>query len=121
MVESVTKPEETAPEFITREAIVATPKSNWYRYTLHCGHHVYTRVRISFRVSFQQHFVRCPQEHPVGCLEWQAMEGVEAVTDEHVSNVLSGTAFILPNRIMRTDGDGPSGNPFPYTTSDRDY
>ena len=125
MVESTTearKPEETAPEFITREAVVKTPKSTWYRYKLHCGHYVYTRVRITFRASFQQHFVRCPQEHPTGVTGWQAMEGIEAVSDEHVSNVLSGTSFILPNRILRTDGDnGPSGNPFPYTTIDRDY
>jgi hypothetical protein len=60
--------------------------------------------------------------HPEGATAWQAMEQVEAVTDEHVSNVLSGTPFILPNRILRTDGDGgPSGTPFPYTSVNRDY
>lgn len=109
-----------APEFITQEQIANTPKSNWYRYTLNCGHTVYTRVRLTFRVSFQLHFIRCPQgSHPTN---WQAVENVEAVTDEHVSNVLDGTSFVLPGRILRTDGPGvASGNPFPYTTKDREY
>lgn len=127
MVESTPETEEETteprgPEFITQEQIASTPESNWYRYTLHCGHSVYTRVRLAFRVSFQQHFVRCPEKHPINETTWQAIEQVEAVSDEHVSNVLSGTAFVLPNRILRTDGDGgPSGTPFPYTSSDRDY
>lgn len=111
----------SGPEFVTQQDIIKTPKSNWYCYTLFCRHKVYSRVRISFKGSFNQHFVRCPQGKHEGT-EWQPVETVEAVSDEHVSDVHDGSSFILPNRIMRTDGpNGTTGSPFPYSSGDRDY
>lgn len=111
------------PEFITQQDIANTPKSNWYRYVLFCGHEAYTRVRLSFRVGIQQHFILCKQCNNSVPTKWQPVESVEAVTDEHVSNVLDGSKFILPKSILRNDGPkgGTPGNPFPYATRDRDY
>ena len=113
---------------LNRDQIALVPESNWYKYTLHCKHVVYSRVRIKAPKLYHQHYIRCQrcqkvQESP---LNWQAIEGMEAVTDEHVSNVLDGSLFIVPKRILRTDGTDrkgrniPSGNPFPYTTKDSD-
>lgn len=115
--------ETRTPAFVSKEAVSQVPKSNWYKYTLYCGHEVYTRVRLTFRVSFNQHFIQCPQHHePALPTKWVPVEKMEAVNNEHVSHVHDGSYFILPKRILRTDGDNrPSGNPFPYTSSERDY
>ena len=101
--------------------------SNWYKLTLECGHEVYTKVRLRYYHSRNVHFVKCPQGPHDRPPEWKQVTQAEAVTDEQVSDVLSGNAFILPNRLLRTDGFDRagkvlnSGNPFPYTTKDRDY
>lgn len=124
------------PRHLQHADISKVPQSTWYKYTLLCGHEVYSKVRIKVPqdYSFKEHYIRCPvgKHQP---LNWQAVDKMEAVSDESVSNVLSGTAFILPSRILRTDGhstrldaDGNSvhqsvysGNPFPYASSERDY
>jgi hypothetical protein len=108
-------------EFVSQDDIAATPKSNWYQFTLGCEHKVLSRVRLSFRASFNEHFVRCPQRHSEYVTEWVPLVSVEAVTDEFVRNVLDGSSFIVPRRILRTDGEGTStGTPFPYITRDSD-
>lgn len=110
------------PIFITKKDIIEVPQSNWYKYKLFCKHEVYTRVRLTFRFNDQQHFIRCPKCDGKAPTAWSPIELAEAVTDEHVSNVLDGSSFVLPRRILRTDGPGvASGNPFPYTTKDREY
>lgn len=116
-------------EHIKQPQINQVPESKWYCYTLLCGHMVYSRVRIrvGFDYSYREHYIRCPVTKHTP-LEWQAIAKMEAVSDEHVSNVSSGNAFIVPNRILRVDGHNPntnavvpSGNPFPYSSKDRDY
>ena len=114
---------------LTQSQVELVPNSNWYKYKLHCGHEAYSRVRITIPKTFNQHFIRCRkcQEKGASPLNWSAVEQMEAVTDEHVSNVLDGSLFILPKRILRTDGSDvkgrniPSGNPFPYSTKDAEY
>lgn len=103
---------------LTQEQINEVPQSNWYRYTLECGDSYYSRVRIVVPkdYSHQEHSIQCANAHEV--LKWQFITGMEAVSDEHVSNVSSGTAFILPNRILRAG----NFNPFPYSIGkNRDY
>jgi hypothetical protein len=108
--------------------IDAVPHSNWYRYVLECGHVVYTRIRLKLPKSYMEHYIKCPrpvsnQHQHKSALLWQAVTKMEAVSDEHVSMVSNGNAFVLSERVLRTDGsrykDGqritiPSGNPFPY-------
>ena len=114
-------------KFITQEQIDQVPESTWYKYTLACTHWVLTRVRIKAPKSFHQHYIRCPQCPNSVPTNWTPVESMEAVSDEYVSDVRSGTAYILPGRILRTDGTDvrghviPSGNPLPYSSKDRDY
>lgn len=113
----------TVPVFVTQDDIANTPVSNWYQFTLLCEHKVLSRVRLTFRTSFNQHYVRCPHCHKAGSIptEWQPLTAVEAVSDEFVRNVHDGSYFIVPRRILRTDGDNaPSGTPFPYISADSD-
>ena len=117
-------------EHIQQKAINEVAESTWYRYTLKCGHEVYSkiRIRVGMDYGFREHYIRCPVEKHTP-LEWQAITKMEAVSDADVSNVRSGTSFILPNRILRVDGHKPdntvypSGNPFPYVpkSADRQY
>lgn len=111
------------------DKVINTPQSEWYCYTLACSHEVYTKVRLSYEKPHRQtHKIRCPRcddrkkrkpdQVPTA---WQAVTDIKDVTNEHVSNVSSGFAFVLPNRIMRIDNVGGTGNPFPYTTSKREY
>lgn len=116
-------------EHIQQKDIDLVDESTWYKYTLKCGHEVYSKVRIRVGndYGFREHYIRCAQaKHEP--LEWQAIAKMEAVSDEHVSNVSSVHAFVLPNRILRVDGHNGnrvinSGNPFPYVpkSSDRQY
>lgn len=114
---------------LTQEQISMVPESNWYQYSLHCGHIVYSRKRLKMPKSYNEHYIRCPQcqRQQQSPLNWQPVIAMKAVTDEHVSNVLDGTSFIVPKRILRTDGhtdDGhtiPSGNPFPYASKEDEY
>lgn len=102
---------------ITQETIDKVPQSNWYVYTLECMHRYYSRIRIVVpaNYSFQEHMIRClDKSHDI--LEWQFIIDMELATDEHVSNVLSGTAFILPNRILRAG----NANAFPYAKPERE-
>lgn len=114
---------------IKQSDIDLVDESTWYAYTLKCEHVVYSKVRIRVGrdYSFREHYIRCTLAKHTP-LEWQAITKMEAVSDEHVSNVRSGLAFILPNRILRVDGHNrdraiPSGNPFPYVpkSADRQY
>jgi hypothetical protein len=129
-------------EHLKFEHISQVPDSKWYCYTLICGDKVYTRVRIRVPrdYSYMEHYIRCSVT-PHSPSEWQAVVKMEAVSDEHVSNVHSGSAFVLPNRVLRVDGHYAirfaeagsdlrehevirahnSGNPFPYSSRDRDY
>lgn len=116
-------------EHIQQKDIDLVDESTWYKYTLKCEHEVYSKVRIRVgrEYGFREHYIRCPRtKHEP--LEWQAIAKMEAVSDEHVSNVQSVHAFVLPNRILRVDGHNGdrvinSGNPFPYVpkSSDRQY
>jgi hypothetical protein len=114
---------------LTAEQIALVPESTWYKYTLHCRHEVYSKVRIRVPRLYHEHFIRCPKCQRIGetPLNWQPVELMEAVTDEHVSNVLDGSAFVVPKRILRTAGHDsqgytiPDGNPFPYSVRDSDY
>ena len=107
------------------DLVVNTPKSNWYKFTLECGHEVYARVRLKYdKPGMQHHKVKCPKctEKNTRPTAWQDLTDYEAVSDEHVSNVLSGTSFILLNWIVRIANDNsPGGNPLPYTSRDKDY
>jgi hypothetical protein len=117
-------------QHISQADISAVAESTWYRYTLKCEHQVYSKIRIIVGTdySFREHYIRCPHKHEP--LNWQAIARMEAVSNVEVSNVFSGNAFILPNRILRVDGHNSkyngvvtSGNPFPYVpkSSDREY
>ena len=120
------------PEFnqTEQEMMLNVPESNWYQLSVACGHTLYTRVRLKYeKFNRQYHNIQCPlcederkrdpKSHPTS---WVQVDTVKAATDGEVSNVLSALAFVLPRRIMRLDyGGGNSGNPFPYTTRERDY
>lgn len=126
-------------EHIKFPDIQLVPESNWYRYTLLCEHEIYSRVRIRVPrdYSYMEHYIRCSViKHTP--LEWIAITKMEARTDEQMRDVSSGNAFVLPNRILRVDGHYAvrigtgedsietirahnSGNPFPYSSRDRDY
>lgn len=106
---------------MTQEQIDLVPTGDWYKYTLECGHEYYIKARIMVPKdkSFQEHYIDCRKRHdndePV---RWIPIVGMEAVTNEHVSNVLSGDSFILPNRLLRAG----NFNPFPYSIGkNRDY
>jgi hypothetical protein len=109
--------------------ISKVPLSNWYKYTLMCGHEVYSRVRIRAPkdYGYMEHYIQCSvRKHEP--LNWQAVVKMEGVSDADVRNVPSATSFIVPRRILRCDGHDdrtkrivPSGNPFPYVNRDRDY
>jgi hypothetical protein len=115
---------------LTQDEINLRPQSNWYEYTLECGHAVFCRARLRVPKSFNQHFIRCPKafQHESGKYptEWLPVVDMVAVTDDDVRNVSDGFAFIVPRRILRTDGTdhngkpSSSGNPFPYITADSD-
>jgi hypothetical protein len=114
-------------QHIQQKAIDEVDESTWYRYSLKCGHEVYSKVRIivGHNYSYREHYILCQQNH-IEPLIWQAVTKMEAANDADVSNVRSVNAFILPNRILRADGHKPnnsihtSGNPFPYVPKSRD-
>ena len=108
---------------LTQSQIDDVPKSTWYQYSIECGHKVYSKVRITVPsgYSFMENYIRCPACDNSVPTAWQPVISMEAVSDEFVSNVSEWTAFILPNRIMRTQSGSPSGSPFPYVSSTRDY
>lgn len=110
---------------LTQTQINEVPQSTWYKYTMECGHEIYSKVRIAVPkdYSFMENFIRCPQCDMDASIPtaWQPIKRMEAKSDEFMRNVSSWTAFILPNRIMRTLNGSPAGNPFPYVSSVRDY
>jgi hypothetical protein len=110
---------------ITRKEIEQVDESNWYKYTLECGHEFFTRVRIRIPkdYGFMENFIRCIKPHEKKPpTQWIPITGMEAVSDDLVRNVSDGFAFIVPGRIMRTSAGNPSGDPFPYSNHrERDY
>lgn len=105
---------------IDQTEIDKVPLAPWYQYTLECGHNYLSKKRIVVPVdkSFQEHYVRCTkcEDKPTA---WTPITGMRARSNEFVSHVRSGDAFLLPNRIMRSH----NFNPFPYASGskDRDY
>ncbi len=98
--------------------------SPWYKLELKCGDIVYTVVKLRQQYENDKHYVLCPScrfrknrdvyHRPPTA--WSEVINVTGVTDATVSNVLSGSAFILHRDIMRLQPSvGPSRvRPFPY-------
>jgi hypothetical protein len=112
----------TIIKHLSQDQIKLVPESNWYSYTLECNHTVYTKIRISCRHSYNEHFIRCPKCQSVHTFKtnWQPVLEMKAVSDETANAIKDGFAFVQGERILRTDGTAksgaiiPAGNPFPY-------
>lgn len=107
---------------LTQEQINEVPEADWYMYTLACGHSYYTRARIVVPrdYSYQENLIRCQKKHGTDekPLEWKPIVGMKGCTNAEVSNVLDGSSFVLPGRILRSGNP----NPFPYSIGkSRDY
>lgn len=107
---------------LTQDQINLVPSSEWYAYTMECGHTVYTKIRIACVHSYNEHFIRCPKCQSIhkDKFNWSPVVHMEAVPTATVDRITDGYSYIMGDRILRTDGTAkngaiiPAGNPLPY-------
>lgn len=107
---------------LSQDDINLIPTADWYAYTLECTHIVYTKIRINCAHSYNEHFIRCMkcQIKNANPTNWQPITDMRAVSNEEAAKVTDGYAFVMGERILRTDGTAkngaiiPAGNPLPY-------
>lgn len=103
-----------------------TPKSEWYKVTLDCGHFVYTRIRLCYeKPGMQNHRVRCPAcpvgNQPDTVIRWNLVINYEAVPTAEAEKETNFKKFVTNASFMRLFTHGGGGNPLPYTSKNRDY